>query len=140
MKNRVTGIGGIFFKSKDPKKVKDWYSKHLGIESDQYGSKFLWKSTDEKKETLGTTVWSPMGMDTDYYSPSDREFMINYRVENLEELLEVLESEGVAQVGKMETYDYGKFAWIMDPDGTKIELWEPKNESMFHDPPYVKSE
>lgn len=140
MKKRVIGLGGIFFKSKDPKKTKEWYANHLGIESDQYGSKFLWKSTDEENEVLGTTVWSPMDNETDYYKPSESEFMINYRVEDLESLMTTLKSEGVEQIGEIETYEYGKFGWIMDPDGKKIELWEPINESMFHSPPYVKSE
>jgi predicted enzyme related to lactoylglutathione lyase len=140
MKKRVTGIGGVFFKSKNPKLTKEWYSKHLGIESDKYGSKFLWNSTNTEAEQMGTTVWSPMESDTKYYAPSEREFMINYRVENLVALLAELKTEGVEQIGEMESFEYGKFAWIMDPDGTKIELWEPANESLFHEPPFVKSE
>jgi len=136
----VTGIGGVFFKSKNPKLTKEWYSKHLGIESDKYGSKFLWNSTNTEAEQMGTTVWSPMESDTKYYAPSEREFMINYRVENLVALLAELKTEGVEQIGEMESFEYGKFAWIMDPDGTKIELWEPANESLFHEPPFVKSE
>lgn len=140
MKKRATGIGGVFFKSKNPKLTKEWYSKHLGIESDKYGSKFLWNSTNTEAEQMGTTVWSPMESDTKYYAPSEREFMINYRVENLVALLAELKTEGVEQIGEMESFEYGKFAWIMDPDGTKIELWEPANESLFHEPPFVKSE
>lgn len=140
MKKRVTGIGGVFFKSKNPKLTKEWYSKHLGIESDKYGSKFLWNSTNTDAKQMGTTVWSPMENDTKYYAPSEREFMINYRVENLVALLAELKTEGVSQIGEMESFEYGKFAWIMDPDGTKIELWEPANEALFHEPPFIKSE
>ncbi|GAB5540220.1 MAG: VOC family protein [Salibacteraceae bacterium] len=139
MKKRVIGIGGIFFKSQNPAKLKEWYSKHLGIDSDQYGSKFVWRAA-EGAEMLKTTVWSPMPEDTDYYDPGDQRHMINYRVSNLVELLQVLKSEGVEQVGKMEEYEYGKFAWVLDPDGVKVELWEPSEESLFHEPPMIKSE
>jgi predicted enzyme related to lactoylglutathione lyase len=121
---RVTGIGGVFFKSEDPEKTKSWYQDHLRIESDQYGGKFVWRDKDDKEKEC-MTAWSPMPQSTDYYSPSKSEFMINYRVEDLKALLEVLKSEGVEQVGKMEEYEYGKFAWIIDPDGRKVELWEP---------------
>lgn len=138
MKRRVTGIGGVFFKSPNPKQLKEWYSNHLGIDSDQYGGKFMWRAAEGSDE-LRTTVWSPMESETDYYQPSQREFMINYRVENLDELLKVLKSEGVQQIGEMQSFEYGKFAWIMDPDGTKIELWEPKAENLFHEPPMTKS-
>lgn len=121
---RVTGIGGVFFKSKDPEVTKTWYSKHLGIESDQYGGKFVWRDQeDPEKECM--TAWSPMPDSTDYYNPSESEFMINYRVQDLVALLELLKAEGVEQVGEMEEYEYGKFAWILDPDGRKVELWEP---------------
>lgn len=124
MKKRVIGLGGVFFKSKDPAKTKQWYQDHLGIESDQYGSKFLWKSANDDVEGTKITAWSPMAEDTDYYEPSKREFMINYRVHDLEGLIEELKKEGVELVGEMQTYEYGKFAWIIDPDGTKVELWE----------------
>lgn len=124
---RVTGIGGVFFRSKDPDKIKNWYSTHLGLNCDQYGTTFQWRQLDG---TIGHTAWSPMDEKTAYLDPSKREFMINYRVENLEELLKVLKSEGVQTVGEMEVYDYGKFGWIMDPEGNKIELWEPV-ESTF---------
>ena len=141
MEKRVTGIGGIFFKSKNPARLKAWYAKHLGIDSDQYGSKFVWNAIDDEKEQaeMKTTVWSPMPEDTTYYDPGQQGHMINYRVENLEELLRVLKSEGVEHVGKMGAFEYGKFAWILDPDGVKVELWEPKNEGLFHEPPMIKS-
>ncbi len=128
MKNRVTGIGGIFFKSKDPKTTKDWYNKHLGLNTDQWGSTFWWK---DKEGNDCSTQWSPMNEDTDYCSPSKKQFMINYRVENLEELLKELEKEGVEIVGEMQTFDYGKFGWIMDPEGNKIELWEPNDKAFL---------
>ncbi len=121
---RVTGIGGVFFKCDDPSKMKEWYQNHLGIKSDQYGGKFVWRDhQDKEKECI--TAWSPFPKDTEYYAPSKKDFMFNYRVENLEELLKVLKEEGVQIVGEMETYEYGKFGWIMDPEGNKIELWEP---------------
>jgi predicted enzyme related to lactoylglutathione lyase len=124
MKNRVTGIGGVFFKSKDPKASKEWYNKHLGFNTDDYGATFRWKN-DENEEC--TTQWSPFKEDTMYFEPSKKEFMFNYRVENLVELLKTLKEEGVTVVGKMEEYSYGKFGWILDNEGNKIELWEPIN-------------
>jgi predicted enzyme related to lactoylglutathione lyase len=124
MKNRVTGLGGFFFKTKDPKKVKEWYKTHLGLNTDQYGCTFWWKDSEGNK---CSTQWSPFAEDTTYFQPSDKSFMMNYRVENLKELLKVLKKEGVTIVGKMEEYDYGKFGWILDPEGNKIELWEPKD-------------
>ena len=123
-KKKVTGIGGIFFKTKDPEKMKTWYQKNLGLVTNEYGSVFEFRSTD-KTDNKGQLVWSPFKDDTKYFEPSTKEFMINYRVENLEELLEQLEKEGVNIVGEMEEFDYGKFAHIVDPEGNKIELWEP---------------
>ncbi|TVZ16507.1 VOC family protein [Maribacter sp. MAR_2009_72] len=122
MKNRVTGLGGFFYKTNDPNKIKDWYKNHLGLNTDQFGCTFWWK---DKEGNDCSTQWSPMPQDTTYFSPSKSSFMMNFRVENLVELLEVLKSEGVTVVGKIEEYEYGKFGWILDPDGNKIELWEP---------------
>ncbi len=122
MKKRVTGLGGFFFKTEDPKAAKDWYKNHLGLNTDDYGCTFWWKDEEGKK---CSTQWSPFKDDTTYFEPSKKEFMMNFRVENLEELLKVLKEEGVTVVGKMEEYDYGKFGWILDPEGNKIELWEP---------------
>lgn len=124
MEKRVTGIGGIFFKCSDTTKVKEWYSKHLGIKTDEYGGMFSWRD-EHDKEKVCTTAWSPFKAETKYFDPSDKQYMFNYRVENLEELLAALKTEGVEQVGEMQAFDYGKFAWIMDCDGNKIELWEP---------------
>lgn len=122
MKKRVTGIGGLFFKTKDPNKSKDWYQKHLGFNTDDYGCTFWWK---DKGGNKCSTQWSPFKEDTEYFNPSKKDFMFNYRVDNLEGLLTILKDEGVTIVGKMETYDYGKFGWILDNDSNKIELWEP---------------
>ena len=125
---RVTGIGGVFFKSKDPAKMKEWYARHLGIESGEYGGGFHWleKNNPEKE---GFTAWSIFDQKSNYFEPSEEEFMFNYRVENLENLLEKLRSEGVQTIGEIETYSYGKFGWIMDPEGNKIELWEPVDKA-----------
>lgn len=126
---RVTGIGGVFFKTADPKKTREWYGKHLGLPVDDYGASFQWlelDKTDGKSPAL--TQWSPFAADTKYFQPSEKPYMFNYRVENLVELLKVLKEEGVEIVGEMQEYPYGKFGWIMDPDGNKIELWEPKDE------------
>ncbi|WP_040279334.1 VOC family protein [Psychroserpens damuponensis] len=126
MKKRVTGIGGLFFKTKDPKASKDWYNKHLGFNTDDYGSTFWWKDNDGKE---CSTQWSPFKEDTNYFEPSKKEFMFNYRVENLKELLATLKEEGVTIVGDMQEYDYGKFGWILDNEGNKIELWEPIDQA-----------
>jgi len=123
MPKKVTGIGGIFFKSSDPAAIRSWYATHLGLSADQYGSTFEWRHEDEP-DKKGTTVWSAFSKDTKYFEPSTKDFMINFRVENLEWLLAELKKEGVQQLGEMQVYDYGKFAHIIDPEGNKIELWE----------------
>lgn len=128
MKNRVTGIGGVFFKTKDPKAVKDWYRDHLGLNTDQWGSTFWWKN---KEGEDCSTQWSPFKEDTDYFEPSKKEFMMNFRVENLDELLETLKAEGVQVLGKTESVEEGKFGWIMDLEGNKIELWEPNDKAFL---------
>jgi predicted enzyme related to lactoylglutathione lyase len=119
---RVTGIGGIFFKCNDVDASRAWYHKHLGIETDQYGGCFEWQKSDGTK---GHTVWSTFKNESSYMEPSTKGFMVNYRVEDLEALLPILKSEGVTQIGEIDIQEYGKFAWIMDLDGNKIELWEP---------------
>ncbi len=128
MKKRVTGIGGLFFKTKDPKQTKDWYKKHLGFNTDDWGCTFWWK---DKEGNDASTQWSPFKADTDYFHPSEKPFMFNYRVENLVELLEELKKEGVTVVGEMQEFDYGKFGWILDNEGNKIELWEPKDAAFL---------
>ena len=122
MKNRVTGIGVFFFKTKDPDHVKNWYKDHLGLNTDQWGCTFWWRDEDGNK---CSTQWSPFKEDTKYFAPSEKQFMMNFRVENLTELLAALKEEGVTIVGEVEEYEYGKFGWILDPEGNKIELWEP---------------
>ena len=121
---RVTGIGGIFFKCKDPGKVKEWYKTHLGLNTDQYGTNFQWwQGADSSKR--GYTQWSPFKETTHYFAPSTKEFMINYRVEDLDGLVKDLKAGGVTVTDTIETVPYGKFVHIMDLEGNKIELWEP---------------
>jgi predicted enzyme related to lactoylglutathione lyase len=123
---RVTGIGGIFFKCKDPGKIRAWYQAHLGLNTNSYGAVFEWhQGADSTKK--GFTQWSPFAETTKYFEPSTRDFMINYRVENLEALLAELQKEGVTISDKIETVEYGKFVHILDPEGNKIELWEPND-------------
>ena len=134
---RVTGIGGIFFKTKDPAATKSWYAKHLGFDTDQWGAAFTFRK-NEDPDKKGYQQWSPFKEDTDYFQPSEKEFMINYRVENLEELVKLLREEGVTICDEISSYDYGKFVHIMDTDGNKIELWEPIDE--IFDQLYQKTE
>lgn len=123
---RVTGIGGIFFKCKDPGKIREWYQTHLGLITNQYGAVFEWRQAADSTKK-GFSQWSPFKEKTNYFEPSEKEFMINYRVENLEALVEELKKEGVTLTDTIETYDYGKFVHIMDIEGNKIELWEPND-------------
>ena len=123
---KVTGIGGIFFKCKSPKKMREWYKTHLGLNTNQYGTVFEWRQATDS--TLkGYTQWSPFNDSTKYFAPSTRDFMINYRVANLETLVAQLKEEGVTVADTIEVYDYGKFVHIMDMEGNKIELWEPND-------------
>lgn len=126
MNKRVTALGGIFFKCQNPEFIREWYQKHLGINTDEYGTSFEWRKSDQPEEK-GYTVWSPFKSDTKYFDPSPKEFMVNFRVENLEELVKVLKEEGVNVVDEIEKFDYGNFVHIMDPEGNKIELWEAKD-------------
>ena len=121
---KVTGIGGIFFKCKDPGKMNEWYKTHLGFDTNEYGANFEWRQEEDPKKK-GSTQWSPFAETTKYFEPSTKDFMINYRVENLEALVAQLRKEGVTIVDNIETFDYGKFVHIMDMEGNKIELWEP---------------
>jgi len=122
----VTGIGGIFFKSNDPEKLNAWYAKHLGLKLEDFGGVvFRENETSESPKRQASTVWSPFAADTDYFAPSDKPFMINFRVTNLDALLAKLRSEGVAVDEKMDKSEFGYFGWAMDPEGNRIELWEP---------------
>lgn len=123
---KVTGIGGIFFKTKQPDEIKKWYSTHLGLTTDQYGSTFEWRNSEDQ-ERKGFTQWSPFKESTDYFNPSEKEFMINYRVEDLAKLVLELKKEGVTILDEIESFEYGKFVHILDPENNKIELWEPND-------------
>ena len=123
---KVTGIGGVFFKCKDPKAVNEWYKTHLGFNTTPYGTSFEWWELDDSTKK-GLTQWNPFPESTKYFEPSTKDFMINYRVENLEALVEELKKENVTIVDQIETYDYGKFVHILDLEGNKIQLWEPKD-------------
>ena len=125
MNKRVIGLGGIFFKAQDPAKMYEWYQKHLGIESNPYvGAKFPWRRTDNPDDER-VTVWSIFPHHTKYFDPSSAQFMINYQVEDLDAVLDALRAEGVTIDPKRQDAEYGRFAWIIDPEGNKIELWEP---------------
>jgi len=122
---RVTGIGGIFFKAKDPAALLAWYRTHLGIESASWGgTAFDWKGPDNP-EGNGQTAWAVFDSKSDYFAPSASPFMVNYRVENLHALLALLRSEGCTVDPKVDESEFGKFGWVMDPEGNRVELWEP---------------
>ena len=121
---KVTGIGGIFFRTKNPTATKEWYGQNLGLAITEYGSSFEFRNA-HRPEEINYLSWSPFAEDTEYFAPSDKEFMINYRVQNIEGLVRKLEEAGVTIVDSIVEYDYGKFVHIMDPEGNKIELWEP---------------
>ncbi|WP_288243868.1 VOC family protein [uncultured Chryseobacterium sp.] len=120
---KVTGIGGIFLKCKDPKAVNEWYKTHLGFDTTPYGTSFEWLEKDSGKE--GITQWNPFPEDSDYFQPSEKDFMINYRVDNLDALVQELKGQGVTILDEVAVYSYGKFVHIIDPEGNKIQLWEP---------------
>ncbi|MFT4940765.1 MAG: putative enzyme related to lactoylglutathione lyase [Paraglaciecola sp.] len=122
---KVTGIGGVFLRCKgDRDALAAWYQKHLGMQLEDFGGAIL-KWPNDKAEDLGLTVWHLTDSDSQWFSPSDSSFMINYRVDNLDEMLLHLRSADVEVIGGPESHENGKFAWIMDPDGNKVELWEP---------------
>jgi predicted enzyme related to lactoylglutathione lyase len=123
---KVTGIGGIFFFSDNPKETKEWYSKNLGFDTDDYGSSFKFRNIDRPDE-VSQLQWSPFKRGSDYFEPSKKEFMINYQVQNIEGLVDKLKENGVTVLDSIASYDYGKFVHIMDTEGNKIELWEPVN-------------
>lgn len=131
----VTGIGGVFFKSEDPGRTLDWYRSHLGIETSEWGGfAFRWRER-ERPDEIGYTIWGAFPDDTDYFDPSEAPFMVNFRVADLAGLLAALREADVRVVGEIEDHPNGKFAWILDPDGRKIELWEPIASSRD---PYLK--
>jgi predicted enzyme related to lactoylglutathione lyase len=122
---RVTGIGGVFFNARDPAALRAWYKRHLGIEVQEWGgAAFSW-TDDTGKPTAGTTIWSVGDADGDDFAPSTSQFMINYRVADLAALLRALREEGCNVLEKTDDSEYGKFGWVMDPEGNKVELWQP---------------
>ncbi len=121
---RVTGIGGVFFKAKDPKALGEWYRTHLGVDVQTWGgAAFNW--ADDNSGGTGTTAWTLFKADTAHFAPSTSSFMINYRVEDLDALIATLREEGCNVVGEVQDSEYGKFGWVMDPEGNKVELWQP---------------
>jgi predicted enzyme related to lactoylglutathione lyase len=132
---RITGIGGVFFKSRnDNVALRTWYQKHLGMSLESFGGAIL-RWPDDKGEDKGLTVWHVAEKESKWFSPSDSPFMINYRVDDLDELIAQLRADGIEIIKGPESHENGKFAWIMDPDGNKVELWQPmawdeKNKSV----------
>ncbi|ELR73866.1 Glyoxalase/Bleomycin resistance protein/Dioxygenase family protein [Fulvivirga imtechensis AK7] len=124
---KVTGVGGIFFKCKEPNQMREWYDKNLGLVTNEYGSLFEFRQSDDP-EKKGYLQWSTFSENTTYFEPSEKDFMINYRVENIEALVDELKASGVTVLDDIETYEYGKFVHILDPENNKIELWEPVDQ------------
>jgi predicted enzyme related to lactoylglutathione lyase len=122
---RVTGIGGVFLKARDPKALSEWYAKHLGLALEPWGGAIL-KWPDDTAEDRGLTVWNLAAQDTKWFAPSESSFMINYRVDDLDALARDLEAAGFPLIKPIEKHENGKFGWVMDPEGNKVELWEPK--------------
>jgi len=125
---KVTGIGGVFFKCDNPQDMNEWYGKNLGLTTTEYGTTFEWRQADDPSKT-GSTSWCTFPRETQYFNPSAKPFMINYRVENLVLLVEELRKENVTIVDDIAEYDYGKFVHVLDPEGNIIELWEPKDDA-----------
>ena len=121
---KVTGIGGIFFRSENPQQIKEWYGKNLGLAISEYGSSFEFRNAHRPDE-INYLQWSPFDEETDYFDPSEKQFMVNYRVQNIEALVQKLRDNRVTIVDEITEYEYGKFVHIMDPEGNKLELWEP---------------
>lgn len=128
----VTGIGGVFFKASDPAKLRDWYREHLGVDAGPQGFNFFWR--EPNAALFGRTVWSIFPEGTQYFGDEGQDLMINYRVSDLDALLTKLQRQGVIQVGEVEEYWYGRFAWIIDGEGNRVELWEP----VYHSPEEYK--
>lgn len=122
---RVTGIGGIFFKARDPAALQAWYKRHLGIDVLEWGGAVFRWTDDSGRPAGGTTIWSVSGAEGDYFAPSTSSFMVNYRVADLHGLLQALRAEGCNVLEKTDDTEYGKFGWVMDPEGNKVELWQP---------------
>lgn len=123
---KVTGIGGVFFKCDDPQAMNEWYAKNLGLVTSQYGTTFEWQHADDESKK-GSTTWCTFPQETKQFDPSVKPFMINYRVENLAEMVDELKRDNVTIVDEITEYEYGKFVHVLDPEGNIIELWEPKD-------------
>ncbi len=126
-RGRVTGVGGVFFRSPDPAATREWYAEHLGLGTDDYGTNFRWRSHSDP-ESVGHTQWSPFDQDTDYFGDSAQQAMVNYRVDDLDAILERLQASGVALAGEMQVEPFGRFQHVIDGDGRRIELWEPVDQ------------
>ena len=124
---KVTGLGGVFFKSNDPKAMNEWYAKNLGLATSEWGATFDWRQADDPAK-MGSTAWCTFPKDTKYFNPSDKPFMINYRVDNIVALVQELKKDNVTIVDEIVDSEFGKFVHILDPEGNAIELWEPKEE------------
>jgi catechol 2,3-dioxygenase-like lactoylglutathione lyase family enzyme len=124
--SKVTGIGGIFFRSADPERTRRWYRDHLGLDTDQYGTNFEWRQAEEGTDK-GFTQWAPFDEDTDYFERPEQDFMINYRVEDLDGMLDRLRAGGVTIIGDVADHAYGRFVHVVDGDGRTLELWEPND-------------
>jgi predicted enzyme related to lactoylglutathione lyase len=122
---RVTGIGGIFFKAKDPKALQAWYKEHLGVDVQPWGGAAFDWTDDAGKPVGGTTAWNIASMQSDQFAPSTAPFMVNYRVADLDALIKALKGEGCNVLEKVDDSEYGKFGWVIDPEGNKVELWQP---------------
>jgi predicted enzyme related to lactoylglutathione lyase len=118
---KITGLGGIFFKSRDPAALSAWYAKHLGLDTEEWGGARF----DEDEQRPGYTLWSPFAADTDYFGPGPQSCMINFRVDDLDALLAQLRADGVAVDERVDSSEFGRFGWITDPEGTRVELWQP---------------
>lgn len=123
---KVNGIGGIFFFSDNPEKTREWYSQNLGLETNEYGSSFESRNAHNPEE-INALQWCPFKKGSEYFAPSKKEFMINYRVQNIEGLVTKLKEKGTILLDSITTFEYGKFVHLLDPDGNKIELWEPSD-------------
>lgn len=122
----MIGLGGVFFESENPAKLNSWYKKHLGFKTGEYGTNFSWRYGMDGTRT-GYTQWVPCERDAEHFHPSDKRFMMSYRVHDLEALVEQLEASGISLLGKVTALHHGKFAYLLDPEGNKVELWEPND-------------
>lgn len=130
---KVTGIGGIFFFSDNPQKTREWYTKNLGLEFNDWGSSGFESRKIDRPDEINSLQWTPFKKGSEYFAPSKKEFMLNYRVQNIEGLVKKLKGNGVTILDSITTYDYVKFVHIMDAEGNKIELWEPADSKSSHE-------